>query len=305
MGWTRLRSTTGLLYVNSNEMAWVLRMIEQKPATDHPTGQTIYQTECSACHGSEMKGSPPEFPSLVGISQRYEDDDLLLFIAQGSGRMPGFARLGEENLDAVMRFIAHGDITSVKKQGPSPFDMKYLSDGYNRFLDADGYPAIQPPWGTLNAINLSTGEIAWKIPFGKYPDLAAKGFPITGSENYGGPVVTAGGLLFIAATNFDRKFHAFDKATGKLLWETTLPAAGNATPATYEINGRQFVVIAAGGGKSNAPRRNYRCFRARKNSSRPAEIRKLRLSSSFHLPFARSGAGSARSSSARAACGNP
>ena len=245
--------TTGLLYVNSNEMAWVLRMIEQKPATDHPTGQTIYQTECSACHGSEMKGSPPEFPSLVGISQRYEDDDLLLFIAQGSGRMPGFARLGEENLDAVMRFIAHRDITSVKKQGPSPFDMKYLSDGYNRFLDADGYPAIQPPWGTLNAINLSTGEIAWKIPFGEYPDLAAKGVPITGSENYGGPVVTAGGLLFIAATNFDRKFHAFDKATGKLLWETTLPAAGNATPATYEINGRQFVVIAAGGGKSNAP----------------------------------------------------
>ena len=115
-----------------------------------------------------MKGSPPEFPSLVGISQRYEDDDLSLFIAQGSGRMPGFARLGEENLNAVMRFIAHGEITSVKKQGPSPFDMKYLSDGYNKFLDADGYPAIQPPWGTLNAINLVTGKIAvkylWRIP---------------------------------------------------------------------------------------------------------------------------------------------
>jgi quinoprotein glucose dehydrogenase len=167
--------------------------------------------------------------------------------------MPGFARLGEENLNAVMRFIAHGEITSVKKQGPSPFDMKYLSDGYNKFLDADGYPAIQPPWGTLNAINLVSGKIAWKIPFGEYPELATKGMAITGSENYGGPVVTAGGLLFIAATNFDKKFHAFDKATGKLLWETTLPAAGNATPATYEINGRQFVVIAAGGGKSKAP----------------------------------------------------
>jgi quinoprotein glucose dehydrogenase len=131
--------------------------------------------------------------------------------------------------------------------------MKYLNDGYNRFLDPDGYPAIKPPWGTLNAINLNTGEYAWKIPFGEYPALAEAGMHNTGSENYGGPVVTAGGVLFIGATSYDKKFHVFDKATGKLLWETTLPAAGNATPATYEVNGRQFVVIAAGGGKSKDP----------------------------------------------------
>jgi quinoprotein glucose dehydrogenase len=126
-------------------------------------------------------------------------------------------------------------------------------DGYNKFLDPDGYPAVEPPWGTLNAINLDTGEIAWKIPFGEFPELVAKGIRNTGSENYGGPVVTAGGLLFIGATDHDRKFHAFDKAKGKLLWEATLPAGGNATPATYEVNGRQFVVIAAGGGKSRRP----------------------------------------------------
>src|SRR5207244_2784997 len=127
---------------------------------------------------------------------------------------------------------------------------KYRLTGYRRFLDPDGYPAIAPPWGTLNAINLNTGEYVWKINLGEYPELAAKGMKNTGSENYGGPVVTAGGLLFIGATNFDRKFRAFDKSNGKLLWETALPAAGNATPATYAVGGRQFVVIAAGGGKS-------------------------------------------------------
>ena len=244
---------SGLLYVNSNEMAWVLRMVEQKVGTNQASGRAVYKKECASCHGPEMKGSPPEFPSLIEIGKRYEDEELLLYIAQGSGRMPGFSRLGNEGLHAIVDLVAHGIDSPVKQTGPSPFDMKYMSDGYNRFLDPDGYPAIQPPWGTLNAIDLNTGQIRWKIPLGEYPELAAQGVPTTGSENYGGPVVTAGGLLFIAATSFDKKFRAFDKITGKLLWETTLPAAGNATPSTYEVGGRQFVVIAAGGGKSKAP----------------------------------------------------
>jgi quinoprotein glucose dehydrogenase len=127
--------------------------------------------------------------------------------------------------------------------------MKYHLMGYNRFLDPDGYPAIAPPWGTLNAINLNTGEYIWKIPFGEYPELIAAGMKDTGSENYGGPIVTAGGLLLIGASNFDKKFRAYNSSTGALLWETTLPFSGNATPATYSINGRQFIVIAAGGGR--------------------------------------------------------
>jgi quinoprotein glucose dehydrogenase len=131
--------------------------------------------------------------------------------------------------------------------------MRYRFTGYHKFVDPEGYPAIAPPWGTLNAINLNTGEYAWKIPLGEYPELAEKGMKDTGTENYGGPIVTAGGLVFIGATSFDKKLRAFDKDTGKLLWETTLPFAGNATPATYEVGGRQFVVIAAGGGKSRAP----------------------------------------------------
>ena len=126
----------------------------------------------------------------------------------------------------------------------------YRFTGYHKFLDPDGYPAVAPPWGTLNAIDLNTGEYAWKIPLGEYPALVAQGLKDTGSENYGGPVVTAGGLVFIAATNHDRKMRAFDKRTGALLWETTMPSSGNATPAVYEVGGRQFVAVSAGGGKS-------------------------------------------------------
>ncbi|MGH9512923.1 MAG: PQQ-binding-like beta-propeller repeat protein [Terriglobales bacterium] len=238
-----------LLYVNANEMAWILRMVEPKPLSGTVSGKSIYLHECAACHGPAMRGSLPEFPSLNGLRSRYADSEVSTMVSQGAGRMPGFARLGDQGLRAVVDYVYSG-VDRRAKVSPLAGDAKFVSDGYNRFLDADGYPAIQPPWGTLTAINMDTGKVAWKRPLGEYPELAAKGLKNTGSENYGGPIVTAGGLLFIAATSFDRKFRAFDKDTGELLWETTLPAAGNATPSTYEINGRQFVVIVAGGGKS-------------------------------------------------------
>ena len=148
--------------------------------------------------------------------------------------MPAFPDMGARNINDVVEFLVTGvDKGKDPKLTSDPSWLKYRSDGESIFLDPDGYPAITPPWGTLNAIDLNAGTIRWKIPFGEFPELAAKGLKNTGSDNYGGPVVTAGGLLFIGATNFDRKFHAYDKLTGKLLWETTLPAAGNATPSTY------------------------------------------------------------------------
>jgi quinoprotein glucose dehydrogenase len=118
-------------------------------------------------------------------------------------------------------------------------------------MDPDGYPAIAPPWGTLSAINLDTGKYLWQIPLGEYPELAAKGLKDTGSENYGGPIVTAGGIVFIGATIFDSKFRAFDSTTGQLLWQASLPFAGRATPATYKVQGKQYVVVATGGGRYN------------------------------------------------------
>ena len=162
--------------------------------------------------------------------------------------MPGLPDLGDKSIDAIVEYLVTGE-DSASGEAES-VTQPYRFTGYKRFLDPDGYPAVAPPWGTLNAIDLTTGEYAWQIPFGEYPELAANGMKNTGSENYGGPIVTAGGLLFVGATSYDKKLHAFDKRTGELLSEWTLPFAGNATPSTFEAEGRQFVVIAAGGGRA-------------------------------------------------------
>lgn len=243
---------SNLFYVNANEMAWILRLEERPRTQAGASGKILYEANCASCHLENLRGTPPEFPSLIGIDRKYKKAEMLQFIREGRGRMPGFARLGDEALYAISHYVRTGEDTKTVAAPAvrTPVDLKYRIDGYNKFLDPDGYPAIAPPWGTLTAIDLNKGTIAWQIPFGEYPELAAQGMRNTGSENYGGAVVTAGGLLFIGATDFDRKFHAFDKTSGALLWETELPAAGNATPATYEVNNRQFVVIAAGGGKS-------------------------------------------------------
>jgi glucose dehydrogenase len=220
------------------------------PASD-PAGAQSYAAHCAICHGDQREGISPSFPALIGIGNRMPRAQVLQFIHQGKGRMPGFPKLQGAELDALLRFMAVPEQISARRPQPAGPDaeLRYRFGGYHKFLDQDGYPAISPPWGTLNAIDLNTGKYLWKIPLGEYPELAAKGLKNTGTENYGGPVVTAGGLVFIGATIFDRKMHAFDSQTGKLLWEMPLPFGGHATPATYMIDGKQYVVIAAGGGR--------------------------------------------------------
>jgi quinoprotein glucose dehydrogenase len=246
---------TGLLYINANEMAWVLRLIPRPPNKSRMSAGELYIQQCASCHRTDMRGTPPEFPSLVNIGAKLNEGEIAEIVSHGRGRMPAFKQLGEDEIKAIAQFLATGEnpVVQVPSKEKSPIDLKYGIDGYNKFLDPDGYPAVKPPWGTLSALNLNTGKYVWRIPLGEWPQLAAQGMSNTGSENYGGPLVTEGGLVFIAATTHDRKFRAFDKATGKLLWETTLPASGTATPATYMIDGRQYVVIAAGGGKWGEP----------------------------------------------------
>lgn len=246
----------GILYVNANEMPWILTMVETraKPGeVPFSTGQQIFNQICAACHGLDRQGDPTRtVPSLVGVEQRLKRTDVLKLLETGRGVMPSFAFLSPTQKNAVVGLLfgdespdaAKAEMTGGDALGGAP----YTHTGYNRFLDPDGYPAVKPPWGTLNAIDLNTGEYRWRVPLGDHPESAHRGQAPTGTENYGGPILTAGGLLFIGATK-DERFRAFDARTGRLLFETPLPAGGYATPSTYMAGGRQYVVIACGGGK--------------------------------------------------------
>jgi quinoprotein glucose dehydrogenase len=263
---------TGVIYVNASDVPWIAAMREVQQTAEQTTvprtGEVVYASTCAACHGAGRRGKN-RAPSLVSISDRLSAQQIRQVIDHGRGFMPAFAQLPEDEKDAVIGYLLNrttasrpvvrgGAADSVSSSKPvsrggsasaaiaragSPYEFV----GYERWRDSSGYPAIKPPWGTLSAIDLNTGSYLWRIALGEHNELSPSKQP-TGAEQYGGPIVTAGGLVFIAATQ-DEKFRAFDKATGKLLWETELPAAGYATPSTYSVGGRQYVVIASGGGK--------------------------------------------------------
>jgi quinoprotein glucose dehydrogenase len=249
--------TTGVFYVNSNNTAWLVGLTVPPPPGS--PGEKIYQNQCSMCHGINRAGSPPSIPALRGIEGILTDQEIAATIRQGKGRMPSFNGLSDQEVESLVHYLTRAPQQQQRRPSADnppaasaeQNDMPYKTIGFRRFLDPEDYPATAPPWGALSAIDLNTGKYLWKIPFGEYPELAAKGMGNTGSDNYGGPVVTAGGLLFIGATVFDQKFHAYDSQTGQLLWETELPFAGLATPATYMVNGKQYVVIAASGGQTS------------------------------------------------------
>ncbi|MEO6313701.1 MAG: PQQ-binding-like beta-propeller repeat protein [Chitinophagaceae bacterium] len=249
---------TGILYINANEMAWIIQAVPVPAKTVSSenylqAGQRLYQVNCMTCHGPERKGAG-NYPSLVNINRKYTGAALDTLLQSGRRMMPAFRQLNATERKAIASFVLDNNdkvkkyIDSNKQDIDAPFTVGYTITGYNKFLSKEGYPAISPPWGTLNAVNLNTGEYVWKKVFGNDPEFSMGSKTPTGAENYGASVVTAGGLLFIAASK-DGKFRAFNKASGALLWEVALPAPGYATPAIYELDGKQYIVIACGGGK--------------------------------------------------------
>lgn len=254
----------GIYYANINEIPWVVQMVETKRADGTPLirGEKEYMIYCAACHGLDRTGNlAGGFPSLIDVDKRRPRDQVALITKQGAGRMPAFDMIPHDQREAILDYIMGAPQPTASRQeeglpaSAAPADDKtppYAFAGFRRWKDQEGYPAIKPPWGTLNAVDLNTGEIKWQVPLGEYPELTARGIPPTGTENYGGPVVTASGLIFIAASA-DETIRAFDKETGKVLWKASLPFSGNATPSIYMVDGKQYLIISAGGGKSGRP----------------------------------------------------
>jgi quinoprotein glucose dehydrogenase len=240
----------GILYVNVNEIPWYYQMIPTKNSdgTPLPFAEQQYRIQCASCHGIDRSGNPEGgFPSLIDVAQKHTKATVGMLMDNGGARMPPFSELSDQKREAIINLLfGESDVNGEEKIDEAV--QPYVFRGFQRWNDREGYPAIKPPWGTLNAVDLNTGTIKWKVPLGEYKELTARGIPITGTENYGGPIVTAGDLIFIGATA-DAKFRAFHKETGELLWEHDLPLDGNSTPSTYAIDGKQYVIVSAGGAK--------------------------------------------------------
>jgi len=254
-GGSAVDRATGVLYVNANDVPWISALEPIARPGGIASGASVYLSSCASCHGANRRGDGDRSPSVLDVAGKLSAIQIRDVIDHGRGFMPGFATLPLAERDAVTAYLLGMNAAVTAANGASADTTRatdvrspYRFRGYEKWRDANGYPATRPPWGTLSAIDLNTGDYLWRIPLGEFAELKAKGIAPTGTEQYGGPIVTAGGIVFIGATQ-DEKLHALDKRSGAVLWETSLPAAGYATPSTYMVRGRQYVVIAAGGGK--------------------------------------------------------
>jgi len=268
---------TNIIYLKSNESPEIDLLQKFEAANSpgisaHDDGKKIYTTYCASCHKANRSGDEPVYPSLIDLKKRMSETAALNKIRQGGGKMPPFAAVLKGHEEGIIDYLfekndqrvlqSERDLVEIRNNRLSNIEVKgekekvdtgttYLNiTAYGQLRDAEDRPAIKPPWGTLNAINLNTGEYEWTIPVGNHPELQKKGEPITGATGSPGAIVTAGGLVFLGGSR-DRKFQAFDKATGKLLWETTLPGFASSTPCTYSSNGKQYIAVSVAGNKES------------------------------------------------------
>ena len=267
---------TAVLYVKSNDSPEINHMEKIERETIASTvsvynqGKALYLKYCATCHGRDRNGDEPHTPSLRNIEKKLTKDATLQKILKGSGRMPSFSSILTGREKAIIAFLfetkearpsqAEADLFEIHNNQMSASDFQnqkadsnqlYLNmTPFSHWYDPNGKPAIKPPWGMLSAISLNSGDYQWQIPLGNVPELQQPGESDTGTEGSGGPIVTAGGLVFIGSTR-DKKLRALDKSTGKILWETTLPGVANATPCTYMVDGKQFVAVSVSGYAEN------------------------------------------------------
>lgn len=240
----------GRLYVTANHIGWTISLFRDDeprhdPRAPKTPGQILFEQNCAQCHATNRTGIGM-FPPLRGLRHRLDEAGITKQVREGKNAMPAHPHLTDADLRALADFLLLRD-RPLPPPGPKTERPRFNVNGYPKFYDHEGYPANKPPWGTLNCLDLNTGKLLWKVPLGEYPELTAQGVRKTGTENYGGAIATAGGLVFCAGTR-DHKVRAFASDTGAELWSARLPFVGNAPPATYQVRGRQYVVISATGG---------------------------------------------------------
>jgi quinoprotein glucose dehydrogenase len=268
-GSTAIDPATGKVFVISVDLPAFLKLEPQLPSgivaagTLSQQGHTIYEQNCLMCHGAERKGNPPAIPSLIGMTDKIGIDGVKRTVKQGAGEMPSFPRMSDERLNALVAYLANDDSSTTH---PALEADKGLPPAYPAGSDAPaqrywtGYGlqpvVVKPPWTTITAYDLNRGTIDWQVPLGDAPEVAPEGVKGTGVLVIrNGVAVTAGGVIFVA-TNEEGKLRAFDKDTGKILWEVELPAASEGIPSIYEVNGKEYLVVCAASPKGPSAQRD-------------------------------------------------
>jgi len=213
-------------------------------------GAAAYAAQCAACHGAQLEGVVG--PSLAALDPAYARIRFRTIMNEGLRAMPAIPDLETSEVDALYRMLVLGEgvtraMATADPDAAVQADGRYSRTAYQKLRDHEGYPGSRPPWGTLTAIDLASGQHIWRVPLGRHDALMARGIAQTGTENMSGPAVTSGGALFVSGTT-DRLIRAFDAGTGQEVWEAELPFVGSASPIVFEHDGAAYVVVPATGG---------------------------------------------------------